>query len=176
MKFKIQKKALPSYIKPYPLLKKKKRKQVPLNMGNLTLDKRLEASTSTGGKFWAVKVFDNGAQHINGYRFNVEVNYGKLYTRGAVTRKNFSSSRACDAFVQKKLNEKLNKGYVEVGANSVNTTVVAPPPSPATMRSLKGHVSTTATNLMGYVPAGVGAEIIVTMIVGGEVFQETVKR
>lgn len=139
----------------------------------ITLDKRLEHTTGGHNKFWEIKVVDNGAYHAAGYRFNVKTRYGKIDTRGMESNKDFTSQKACDVFVQSKINEKLTKGYVEVGAvPQVQLPVV---PTKATLDGIRGDVRLAINNIKNSMQAGIQYEAIVTVIVGGEVIQETHK-
>lgn len=153
----------------YPLLK-----LPPANMtATITLDKRLEHTTGGHNKFWEIKVVDNGAYHAAGYRFNVKTRYGKIDTRGMESNKDFTSQKACDVFVQSKINEKLTKGYVEVGAvPQVQLPVV---PTKATLDGIRQDVKLAMNDFKTRMPAGVQYETIITVIVGGEVIQETYK-
>lgn len=143
-----------------------------------TLNKRLECTEGGSNKFWEVHVIDNGVNRLNGYQFNVSVKYGKINTKGMQSVKDFNSAKACSAFVTDKINEKLAKGYVEVGASGVTAAPAAlpPPVTKATIMGLKAEVAQTAEDLLGELPLGAQAEVIVTIIIGGEVIQETRKK
>jgi predicted DNA-binding WGR domain protein len=141
-------------------------------------DKRYECTTGGSDKYWEVKVTDNGTNRINGYQYDVHIKYGKMDTRGMSSAKSFSSAKAMNAFIQGKTNEKLGKGYVEVGTSAgvaSTAAVVSAPITKATINDLKVEVGVAAQDLLRQLPAGVQGEVIVTMIVGGEVIQETKK-
>jgi len=155
----------------YPLLKLPSANLV----ATFTLDKRLEHTTGGHNKFWEVKVIDNGPYHNTGYRFNVETRYGKMDTKGMSSVQDFTSQKACDIFVQKKIQEKLNKGYVEVGSATAPVVTAPVVPTKATLDAIKDDVKLAVNGLKMKMPAGVQYEAIITVIVGGEVIQETLK-
>lgn len=184
--FNTYKKALPSLYKRKAVstYKKKEASGYPILkmnttahtiMPTTTLDKRFEMTTGGHNKYWEIKVLDNGPYYASGYRFNVEIKYGKMDTRGMSSNKDFTSQKACMAFVNSKINEKTAKGYVEVGAGQA-TAPAAFVPTKATLDSIRGDVRLAINNIVNSMPAGATYEAIVTVIVGGEVIQETMKK
>lgn len=58
-------------------------------------------------KFYNIKIED-------GASYEVQIHYGRVGTSGQRTSKSFGSIYQAESFYEKKLSEKLNKGYVEV--------------------------------------------------------------
>jgi predicted DNA-binding WGR domain protein len=68
------------------------------------MDKRVEFNDAKSNKFWQVKV--EGTE--------VLIEYGKIGTEGRENKKSFENSTEALEFAEKKLKEKLKKGYIEV--------------------------------------------------------------
>src|SRR5207244_1674084 len=124
-------------------------------------EKHLENNQGGHNKFWSITVCDQGTAYATGYRYKVEIHYGKHGTRGMFSTKNFTSAKSCNVFVDKKIREKLAKGYVGVNLNGVATTVAASvPPTKATIAGLKASVANYANDLLNELPLGVNGEVI----------------
>ncbi len=141
------------------------------------VDERYECATMAGGtKYWHLNIVDNGA-NAAGYRYTATVEYGKSNTRGMSGLRQFSSAKACNAWATGKIEEKLKKGYQLVcpannGSYPVGSTAL---PKHGTQAQIKQAVHSAAKELFDGMPLGTTREVIVTVIVGGEVIQETFK-
>lgn len=159
---------------------KRKRKGMPANYfassaPAVILDERYECVTGGSNKYWELKIEDKGTQST-GYRFFAEVKYGKMDTRGMSSNKDFSSAKACNKWANDKIQEKLDKGYVKVTPQqALMSTLQAQASKMMTAPQLKQVAASTAKSLFDSMPVGIAKEVIVTIIVGGEIIQETIK-
>lgn len=138
--------------------------------------RRFECVGYGANKFWEIK-----AEQVPGIYapYVVETKYGKMGTNGTVSTKDFYNQKSMQTFIQKKIQEKLDKGYMEVGPEAafpMSTPAIPSLPNKGTIADLKKTVKEYAKGLADYVPVGMPAEVIVTVMVGGEVIQETIKK
>jgi predicted DNA-binding WGR domain protein len=70
-----------------------------------SIKRRFEFAEGASNKFWEVVV----------ERSRVTVHYGRIGTSGQTETKSFPDSAAAQKHADKKIQEKVNKGYVEIG-------------------------------------------------------------
>ncbi len=142
------------------------------------VDEKYECSTLAGGtKYWHLHIMDNGF-NAPGYRYTATVKYGKSNTRGMTSVRQFTATKACNAWATGKIEEKIGKGYQLVcpaNNGSVPSVAATKKAALASAAQIKIGVQNAAKNLFNDLPVGIEKEVIVTVIVGGEVIQETLK-
>jgi DNA ligase 1 len=74
-------------------------------MPTTSVKRRFEFTEGTSNKFWEAVVDRN----------RVTVSYGRIGTSGQTETKSFPDSAAAQKHADKKIQEKINKGYMEIG-------------------------------------------------------------
>lgn len=140
-----------------------------------------------GGKFWNIEIYEDTVWR----NYIVETNYGKLGTVGVYSTKSFSSFGHADEYFNKKIAEKTGKGYTEILSkkqldaqnaklNAILGMPVSNKISKADLKEIKSNVKYWADHIrdetVQYSTANLNScEVIVTVLVAGEVFQGTAK-
>lgn len=139
------------------------------------VQRMFECVTPNNSKFWEITITDNAEYGDT----SVFTRYGKIGTAGVEKEVWTDDLGACNLWANKKIKEKLDKGYVEVDASGVVSVAAPFLISKADLKMLKADVKNYAKELFALAVQDYGAtapEVIVTMIVQGEVIQETVSK
>lgn len=132
--------------------------------------RRFEAPSASGSKFWQVEILE-GTRYSRTV-FVVKVVFGKFGTTGSANATEFTYKTTAVSFVNRKIAEKLGKGYRQITSTGPMFLVQ---PKILTTASIKKMISTAANDIKKGFPSGINAEVIITVITDGEVFQESVK-
>lgn len=151
---------------------------IPYNANSPTIEiivtpvARYECASSSGGKFWEASIVEG--THYNQKVYNLKITYGKLNTPGKTTLTRYSYLKPCKTVLSRKINEKMNKGYYAVTTPIFPTsTLTFGALRVGSVNDIKSLVASTGQDLKNSLPAG--AEVIVTVIAGADIIQESFK-